>query len=161
VSGGEPQSDGAIGGLQNAISFLGKNLFCESPHCRFILDEENRLGDAGSLLESGGRFVGGGERLLLQGRLSEIRIERLESRRREQLARQNRRAPGCSLDLRQLLRASRAFAGALEQELSVDLNDGEEVVELVCNKACCLVRIFEVASSGGEVDRRRATILLC
>jgi hypothetical protein len=57
------------------------------------------------------------------------------------------------LDLGELLHAGRVFARRLEQELSVDLNYGEEVIELVCNKACRLVRLFEVVGSYGKIDR--------
>jgi hypothetical protein len=58
------------------------------------------------------------------------------------------------LDLGELLRAGWVFARGLKQELSVDLNYGEEVIELVCDKAGRLVRLFEVVGSYGKVDRR-------
>jgi len=65
------------------------------------------------------------------------------------------------LDLRQLLRAGRVFASGLEQKLGVDLNDSEQVVELVSDKAGRFVRLFEIASSRGEIYFRRLTCLLC
>lgn len=52
------------------------------------------------------------------------------------------------------------FARGLEQELGVDLNDGEEVIELVCDKTGRPVRLFEIASSLGEVDRRCVMLVL-
>jgi hypothetical protein len=58
------------------------------------------------------------------------------------------------------LRAGWILTGGFEQELCVDLNDGEEVVELVGDKAGRFVRLFEIVSSFREVDRRRLLLLL-
>ncbi|HEX9382607.1 MAG TPA: hypothetical protein VF908_04355 [Gemmatimonadaceae bacterium] len=50
---GQPQRDGAVGSLQDAITLLGKNLLREGPQRGLVLDEKNRFGDTWGLLESG------------------------------------------------------------------------------------------------------------
>jgi hypothetical protein len=58
------------------------------------------------------------------------------------------------------LRAGWILACGFEQELGVDLNDGEEVVELVGDKAGRSVRLLKIVTSFREVDRRRPLLLL-
>jgi hypothetical protein len=48
------------------------------------------------------------------------------------------------LDFFQLLSALRILARRLQQEFGVDLDDGEQVVQLVGNEAGRLVRLFEI-----------------
>jgi hypothetical protein len=161
VGRGDAQGDGAVRSLEDAITLLGQNLFRECPYGGLVFNEKNRLGGAGGLVEGRGcRLSGGGDRLFSESRFGETRVERLEARRREQLPRQNRCASRCTLDLGELLRASGIFARRFEQKLGVDLNYGEEVVELVRDKAGRFVCLFEIVCSYGEVDRRRLLPLL-
>jgi hypothetical protein len=91
--------------------------------------------------------------------LGEIGIERFQTRRREQLSRENRGAPRRGLDFAKLLSTGRIVAGALEQELGIYLNDCEEVVQLVCDVAGDLVGFLEIGCSLFEVDSRRLLLL--
>lgn len=51
MSRGDPQGDGAVGGLENAITFLGQNLFRDGSYRGLVFNEENRLSDAVSFPE--------------------------------------------------------------------------------------------------------------
>lgn len=71
-------------------------------------------------------------------------IEWFQSRRGQQLTRQNGGASRRGLDLAKLLRAGGIIAGALEQELSIYLNDREEVVQFVRDVAGRLVGLLQI-----------------
>jgi hypothetical protein len=64
------------------------------------------------------------------------------------------------LDLVQLLGAGWIPGGGLDQELSVDLDYGEQVVELVGDKSGCLVGLFEITGSRRRIDCWRALLVL-
>jgi hypothetical protein len=66
----------------------------------------------------------------------------------EKLPRENRRAPGCALDLLQLLETFRIVGVGFDQELGVDLNYGEQVVQLVRGEASRSGRILERLGAG-------------
>ena len=96
---------------------------------------------------------------LLERRLGETDIERFQTRRSQQLTRQNGGASRRGLDLAKLLRTGGIVAGALEQELGIYLNDGEEVVQLVRDVAGRLVGLLQIGRSFFEVDSRRLLLL--
>jgi hypothetical protein len=81
--------------------------------------------------------------LSTQCRFGDPRVERLQPRRCEKLSGKDGSPLGCALDLFQLLRALGIFARGLEKKFRVDLDDGEEIVELVRDEAGGLVRFLE------------------
>lgn len=67
------------------------------------------------------------------------------SRRCEELAGKNRGAPRSALNFAELLGALGVLTRGLEKELGIYLNNGEKVVQLVCDVAGGPVRFFELA----------------
>jgi hypothetical protein len=86
-------------------------------------------------------------------------IEWFQSRRSQQLTRQNGGAPRRGLDLAKLLRTGGIVACALEQELGIYLNDREKIVQLVRDVAGRLVGLLQIGRSLFEVDSRRLLLL--
>ena len=64
------------------------------------------------------------------------------------------------MTLFQLARAARILSQRSEQKLGVDLNDGEEVVQVVRDSAGRAVSLLEVAIGCGEIDFG-SLIVLC
>ena len=64
------------------------------------------------------------------------------------------------MNLFQLARAARILSQRSEKKLSVDLNDGEEVVQVVRDGTGRPVRLLEVVIGCGEIDFG-SLILLC
>jgi hypothetical protein len=102
-----------------------------------------------------------GERtcFLLERCLGLTDIEWFQSRRSQQLTRQNGGASRRGLDLAKFLRTGGIIAGALEQELSIYLNDREEVVQFVRDVAGRLVGLLQIGCSFFEVNPRRLLLL--
>jgi hypothetical protein len=67
----------------------------------------------------------------------------------------NRGAPRGALNFGVLLEALGVFPRGLEEKLGIYLNDGEKVIELVCDVAGCLVRLFQLARAVQRIRGRR------
>jgi hypothetical protein len=126
----------------------------ESAEGCFVFDEENRLANAWRLFRNGSsRFSDGRARcFLLQAGLGCRAIERLELRRREKLSGENRGTPGCPLNLIQLFGSLRIIVRGGKKKFRVDLDDGEEVIQLVCDEAGGFVGFLQRVRAGICLD---------
>jgi hypothetical protein len=124
---------------------VGENLLRERAESCFIFHEENRLANSWRLFRNrSARFSDGSRRcFLLQACLGCRAIERLELRRCEELSGENRGTPGRPLNFIQLFGALGILSRGNEKKFRVDLDDGEEVVQLVCDEAGGFVGFLE------------------
>lgn len=136
---------------------MRQNAARETAHRGLVLDEQDGTRERRPL----GGFRGGFLCFLAQARLDGCGIERLQTRRGQQLARQDRRATRRTLDFVQLLRIFRGVTDRFEQELGVDLDDGEEIVEFVGDETGGFVRFFERPRTGLSGFVSRDSFLLC
>jgi len=120
----------------------------------FVFHEQDRLANAWRLFHNGNAGFSDGRRRdsLLQACLGGRAIERLELRRREELSGENRGAPGRSLNLIKLFGSLRIVARRREKKFRVDLDDGEEVVQLVCDEAGGFVGFLQRVRAGIRLD---------
>ena len=138
---------------------MRENFLGEGANSRFVFDEENGLANARRLFRNGSpRFSDCGPRcFLLQAGLGCRAIKWLELRRCEELSGENRRAPRCPLNLIQFFCALRIFARGSEKKFRVDLDDGEEVIQLVSDEAGGFVGFLQCVRAG---IRRDGSLLL-
>jgi hypothetical protein len=141
VSRCQPECDRAISCLEYPVPIVRENFLGESAEGCFVFHEENCLANAGRLFRDANAGFSDGRRRcsLLQACLGRRAIERLELRRREELSGENRGATGRPLNLIELFGSLRIIALSRKQKFRVDLDDGEEIVQLVCDEAGGLV----------------------
>ena len=120
----------------------------------FRSHEKDRLANAWRLFRNGNAGFSDGRRRcsLLQACFGRRAIERLELRRREELSGENRGAPGRPLNLIQLFGSLRIAARRSKKKFRVDLDDGEEVVQLVCDEAGGFVGFLQRARTRIRLD---------
>lgn len=150
----QPECDRAVSGVEHPVPVVRENFLGESAEGCFVFNEENRLANAWRLFRNGSsRFSDGRARcLLLQAGLGYSSIERFELRRCEELSGENRGAPGCPLNLIQLLGSLWIIVRGSKKKFRVDLDDGEEVVQLVCDEAGGFVGFLERVGAGIYLD---------
>jgi len=154
VPRGYPERYRAVCGVEHSVSIVRENFFGEGAKGRFVFHEQDCLANAWRPFRNGNaRFSDGRRRCFLsQARLGCRAIERLELRRCEELSGENRGTPRCPLNLIQLFGALRILARRSKKKFRVDLDDGQEVVQLVSDVTGGFVGFIQCVRAGIRLD---------